>query len=66
VIDVTVLWVDDGNPTFPPPADVRVQDLLPSMIVPGDPTFAPYVGHVQLRTVRVNDAVLSAAVTPTP
>jgi prepilin-type N-terminal cleavage/methylation domain-containing protein len=66
VLDVTVMWIDDSNPGFPPPADARVQDLLPSMIIPGDPTFAPHVGHVQLRTVRVNDAVLSTIAPPDP
>ena len=58
VLDVTVLWVDDTNPAFPPPASARTQDLDPAMVVPGDPLFAPHVGHVQLRTVRINDAVL--------
>jgi prepilin-type N-terminal cleavage/methylation domain-containing protein len=58
VLDVTVLWIDDTNPGFPPPAHLQVQDLEPGMAVPGDPLFAPHVGHVQLRTVRINDAVL--------
>lgn len=58
MLDVTVLWIDDTNPAFPPPADATVQSLEPSMVVPGDPDFAPYVGHVQLRTIRANDAVV--------
>jgi prepilin-type N-terminal cleavage/methylation domain-containing protein len=66
VLDVTVLWIDDSNPAFPPPADARVQDLHPNMIVPGDQQFAPHVGHVQLRTVRINDAVLAAIPPPSP
>ncbi len=31
------------------------------MTDPDDPEFRPYVGHVSLRTVRVNDVVLENA-----
>lgn len=58
VLQVQVLWIDTTNPTFPPPADLRVVDLTPSMTVPGDPDFRPYVGSVTLNTIRANDAQL--------
>lgn len=54
-LDVVVLWIDDTNPTFPPPAGVRVTDLTPQMADPEDPAFVPYVGTVRLRTIRIND-----------
>lgn len=57
-LGVTVLWIDGSNPVMPPPADLRVTDLVPAMADPEDPEFRPYVGHVQLSTVRVNDARL--------
>lgn len=60
-IDVTVLWIDDTNPAFPPPETLRVIDLEPAMVDPASPEFSPYVGSVRLRTVRVNDAVLPPA-----
>ncbi len=60
-IEVTILWIDNTNPAFPPPAGMRTIDLTPAMVDPADPGFSPYVGHVQLRTVRVNDAVLPPA-----
>lgn len=58
VVDVTVMWIDDSNPTMPPPAGLTVDTLTPDMVDPGSVTFAPYVGAVQLRTVRSNDAVV--------
>lgn len=58
VIDVTVMWIDDSNPTMPPPASMTVDQLTPDMVDPGSVTFAPYVGAVQLRTVRSNDAIV--------
>ena len=61
-IDVTVLWIDDTNPAFPPPASLRIIDLDPDMADPTSATFSPYVAAVRLRTVRVNDAVLQPAV----
>lgn len=57
-LDVAVLWVDHTNPAYPPPAELRVTDLVPEMTEPQDPEFRPYVGHVRLRTVRVNDVAL--------
>lgn len=60
-IEVTVMWVDDTNPAFPPPDGLRTIDLTPSMTDPASADFSPYVGHVRLRTVRVNDAVLPPA-----
>ncbi len=60
-IEVTVLWIDDTNPAFPPPETLRVIDLDPAMVDPASATFSPFVGYVQLRTVRINDAVLPPA-----
>ena len=57
-LDVLVMWIDDTNPSMPPPDGQRTIDLLPAMTVPGDPSYAPHVGYVRLRTVRVNDSVL--------
>lgn len=59
-LDVVVLWVDQSNPAYPPPADLVVTDLVPAMTNPEDPEFRPYVGHVRLRTVRVNDVVVDS------
>lgn len=58
-IDVSVLWIDDTNPAFPPPANLRTIDLTPEMTEPNSGQFSPFVGHVRLRTVRINDAVLT-------
>lgn len=58
-LEVVVLWIDQTNPTYPPPADLQVTDLVPAMTDPEDPEFRPYVGNVRLRTVRVNDAVVT-------
>jgi prepilin-type N-terminal cleavage/methylation domain-containing protein len=58
VVDVTVMWIDDSNPTMPPPAGLTVDQLTPDMVDPASVTFAPYVGAVQLRTVRSNDAIV--------
>lgn len=55
-IEVLVLWIDQTNPAAPPPASLQVSDLVPPMADPDDPEFRPYVGHVRLTTVRVNDA----------
>ena len=57
-IEVLVLWIDRTNPTFPPPPDAKVQDLVPSMIDPTDANFAPWVNFVRHRTVRMNDVVV--------
>lgn len=57
-IEVLVMWIDHTNPSYPPPAGLAVADLLPNMVDPEDPEFRPYVGHVTLRTVRVNDAMV--------
>ena len=59
-LGVIVLWLDTSNPIMPPPAGLRVTDLVPRMADPSDPEFRPYVGHVQLSTVRVNDASLAS------
>jgi prepilin-type N-terminal cleavage/methylation domain-containing protein len=58
LLDVTVMWIDDSNPTMPPPEDLVVTGLTPSMIDPTSVDFRPYVGAVQLRTIRANDAVV--------
>lgn len=60
-IDITVMWVDDTNPAFPPPEGLRTIDLDPAMTDPASAAFSPFVGSVRLRTVRVNDAVLPPA-----
>lgn len=61
-LDVVVLWVDQSNPAYPPPADLLVTDLVPAMTNPEDPEFRPYVGNVRLRTVRVNDVIVDSEV----
>lgn len=60
-LEVLVMWIDQTNPAYPPPEDLLVVDLLPEMVDPDDPNFRPYVGHVQLRTVRVNNALSEGA-----
>lgn len=57
-LDVVVMWIDQTNPAYPPPAELQVTDLVPAMTDPEDPEFRPYVGNVRLRTVRVNDVVV--------
>lgn len=57
ILEVTVLWIDDSNGTFPPPAGFTTTDLELEQIDPTNPaTFLPYVQSVQLRRVRANDA----------
>jgi len=56
-VEVLVMWIDHTNPAYPPPDGLAITDLLPEMVDPDDPDFRPYVGNVQLRTVRVNDAL---------
>lgn len=58
-IEVLVLWVDRSNPAFPPPANAQAATLTPNMMNPLDANYAPWVGHVMLRTVRVNDALVN-------
>jgi hypothetical protein len=58
VFDVTVLWLDNTNAAYPPPANLPVTALLPEMTDPTSTEFRPYVGSVRLRHVRANDAVL--------
>jgi hypothetical protein len=58
VLDVVVMWIDDSNPTMPPPANLQVTGLTLEMIEPGSGDFRPYVGAVRLRTVRANDTVV--------
>ncbi len=60
-LEVTILWIDDTNPAFPPPETLRIIDITPDMVDPASPSFSPYVSSVRLRTVRVNDAVLPPA-----
>ncbi|MCA9707960.1 MAG: prepilin-type N-terminal cleavage/methylation domain-containing protein [Myxococcales bacterium] len=57
-LEVIVMWIDRSNPAYPPPQDLLVTDLVPEMTDPDEPEFRPYVGHVSLRTVRVNDVTL--------
>lgn len=68
--DVTVMWIDDTNPAFPPPAGLRLCAgsvagpyvggcLDRTAIEPGGDDFLPFVSHVRLRTVRLNDAPVS-------
>lgn len=61
-LQVVVLWIDNTNPAYPAPAELRVTDLVPAMTDPEDPEFRPYVGNVRLRTVRVNDVLVTAPV----
>jgi hypothetical protein len=58
-LEVLVLWIDDTNPAFPPPASAVVAELEPAMVDPGGGDFRPYVGHVRLRTIRLNDSAVS-------
>lgn len=60
-LEVLVMWIDHTNPAYPPPAELLVTALLPEMVDPDSPEFRPYVGYVQLRTVRVNDALSEEA-----
>ncbi len=58
-IEVLVMWVDRSNPAFPPPATATAASLKPENIDPLDAAnFQPWVGHVRLRTVRVNDVLV--------
>lgn len=57
VLQVTVMWVDDSNPVAPPPADFVLADITPDMADPTHADYRPYVGSVQLRTVRANDTI---------
>lgn len=59
-LQVVVLWIDDTNPSYPAPADLQVTDLVPAMTDPEDPEFRPYVGNIRLRTVRVNDVLVTS------
>lgn len=58
-LEVVVMWIDHTNPAYPPPAELAVTDLVPAMTDPEDPEFRPYVGNVRLRTVRVNDVLVT-------
>ena len=55
-LEVLVLWIDRGAAGAPPPAGLRTRDLLPEMVDPEDPAFRPWVGHVRLSSVRLDDA----------
>ncbi len=62
-LDVTVLWLDYTNPAFPPPASATVSNLKltdPVGTSYSGGSVVPWVGRVQLRTVRANDAGSSA------
>lgn len=54
-IDIYVLWIDDSNSAYPPPADLTVAGLKPTQIRAGHSDYKPYVQGVHLRTVRLND-----------
>lgn len=57
VLQVSVLWIDDSNSGFPPPAGFTTDELtLADIDTTNAANFRPYVGSVQLRRVRVNDA----------
>ncbi len=58
VLQVTVLWIDDSSSAVPPPVGTIVAGLTPEMADPTNAAYAPYVGAVQLRTVRANDTVV--------
>jgi len=59
-LEVVVLWIDKTNPAYPPPEGLEITSLIREMTDPEQPVFSPYVGHVSLRTVRVNDVILEA------
>ncbi len=44
---------------MPPPVGQTVLDLTPAMADPTNAAYAPYVGSIQLRTVRANDTVVT-------
>ncbi|MEE9386648.1 MAG: hypothetical protein V3V08_24805 [Nannocystaceae bacterium] len=54
-LDVLVMWVDTTSPALPPQENIAVTALVPDNIEAGTADFKPWVSHVQLRTVRVND-----------
>lgn len=54
-VDIYVLWIDDSNSSYPPPADLTVENLKPTQIQAGHSEYKPYVQGVHLRTVRLND-----------
>lgn len=60
-LDVTVMWIDDTNPAFPPPAGITTRSLERENLDPDSDTFRPFVQSVQLRTVKANDATLQVA-----
>ncbi len=55
-VEVLVLWIDRSAAGMPPPAGLRTRDLMPEMVEPDDPEFRPWVGHVRLSSVRLDDA----------
>jgi len=55
-LEVLVLWIDRSTSVMPPPAELRTRDLMPEMADPDDPEFRPWVGHVRLSSVRLDDA----------
>ncbi|TPV94060.1 MAG: hypothetical protein B7733_17160 [Myxococcales bacterium FL481] len=54
-LDVLVMWIDTTSPALPPDDDGRVDELVPDNVEAGTDDFKPWVAHVRLRTVRVND-----------
>lgn len=59
-MQVTVMWIDDTNPAFPPPATIGgnpaiAENLTLDLIDPTSGTYEPAVSSVVLRTVRIND-----------
>ncbi len=60
-LEVLVLCIDRTNPTFPPPPNAKVEDLVPAMIDPTDANFAPWVNFVRHRTVRINDVAVGGS-----
>lgn len=66
-LEVVVMWIDRTNPSYPPPADAIIQNVQPDFIDPTSQNYKTWVGHVRLRTVRVNDiAMPNPNATPSP
>lgn len=54
-IDIYVLWIDDSNSSYTPPAKFKMSDLTIGHIQAGNANFKPWVQGVHLRTVKLND-----------
>lgn len=55
--EVRVQWIDDTNPTYPPPASLKLTTVTPEMSEPTHTDYEPFIGHVELYTTRFNDGL---------